>query len=116
MTDTELFTLWQEEGVNSAYVLMAGKLSTEKAPESSWIEDGVKYIASEAYGIAEGEEFLLYAPGMPADELPVECCDWWPDAFRWRNGELDYPEGWALYNVNTGQGFFTRWSYESTEA
>lgn len=92
------------------------KLSTEKAPESSWIEDGVKYIASEAYGIAEGEEFLLYAPGMPADELPAECRDWWPDAFRWRNGELDYLEGWALYNVNTGQGFFTRHYYAEHEA
>ena len=91
-----------------AWSMKLAKLSTEKEPETSWIERGVRYIASEAYGVAGGEEFILYAPGMPADELPAECRDWWPDAFLWRNGELDQLEGWALYNANTGQGFFTR--------
>ena len=97
-----------------AWSMKLKKLSTEKEPETSWIEDGVRYIAAEAYGVAGGEEFILYAPGISADELPAACRDWWPDAYHWRNGMLDQLEGWALYNVNTGQGFFTRWMYESS--
>ena len=84
-------------------------LTTEKKPEESWIEGGVKYIASEAYGVAGGEEFILFAPGTPADDLPAECRTWWPDAHLWRSGEMDRLEGWCLYNANTGQGFFTDW-------
>ena len=98
-----------------AWSMKLKKLSTEKEPETSWIEDGVRHIATEAYGVAGGEEFILYAPGISADELPAACRDWWPDAYHWRNGELEQLEGWALYNVNTGQGFFTRWMYESSE-
>ena len=95
-----------------AWSMKLTKLSTEKEPETSWIEDGVRYIASEAYGVAGGEEFILYASGTPADELPAECRTWWPDAYHWRNGRLDELLGWALYNVNTGQSFFTRWMQE----
>ena len=95
-----------------AWSMKLTKLSTEKEPESSWIEDGVRYIATEAYGVADGEEFILYASGTPADELPAECRTWWPDAYHWRNGKLDELLGWALYNVNTGQSFFNRWMQE----
>lgn len=85
------------------------ELSTEKEPEETWIEDGMRYIASDTYGVTGGEEFILYAPGTPADDLTAECRNWWPEAYLWRNGEQDYLEGWCLYNVNTGQGFFTDW-------
>lgn len=95
-----------------AWSMKLTKLSTEKEPDTSWIEDGVRYIATEAYGVADGEEFILYASGTPADELPAECRTWWPDAYHWRNGKLDELLGWALYNVNTGQSFFTRWMQE----
>ena len=98
-----------------SWSMKLAELSTEKNLETSWIEDGVRYIASDAYGVTGGEEFILYAPGVSADELPAACRDWWPDAYHWRNGELDQLEGWALYNVNTGQGFFTRWMYESSD-
>ncbi|MBR2036496.1 MAG: hypothetical protein IKA09_02080 [Lachnospiraceae bacterium] len=95
-----------------AWSMKLTKLSTEKEPDTSWIEDGVRYIATEAYGVADGEEFILYASGTPADELPAECRTWWPDAYHWRNGKLDELLGWALYNVNTRQSFFTRWMQE----
>lgn len=84
-------------------------LSTEKKPEETWIEGDVRYIASESYGVAGGEEFILYSPGTPADELPGECRSWWPDEFLWRNGEQEQLEGWALCNLNTGEAFFSDW-------
>ena len=54
----------------------------------------------------DGEEFILYAPGIPADELPEEFRGWWPGDWRWRNGELDQLDRWGLCNVNSGKGFF----------
>ena len=92
-----------------SWSMKLSNLTTEKKLEESWIEGGVKYIASEAYGVAGGEEFILFAPGTPADDLPAECRTWWPDAHLWRSGEMDRLEGWCLYNANTGQGFFTDW-------
>ena len=85
------------------------ELKMDREPEETWIEDGVRYIASEAYGVAGGDEFILYAPGTPADKLPAECRSWWPDAYLWRRGEIEQLEGWGLCNLNTGQGFFADW-------
>ena len=84
-------------------------LTTEKEKEQTWIEDGVRYISAEPYGVIGGDTFILYAPGTPADEIPADCRDWWPDAYAWRKGEIEQLEGWGLYNVKTGQGFFTSW-------
>lgn len=99
-----------------AWSMKLENLTTEKKVEETWIEDGVRYIASEAYGVSGGEEFILYAPGTPADELPAECRSWWPDAYPWRNGEQELLEGWGLCNVNTGQGFFTDWLVQRSQS
>ena len=99
-----------------AWSMKLEHLSTAKKPEETWIEGGVRYIASESYGVVGGEEFILYAPGILADELPAECRSWWPDEFLWRNGEQELLEGWALCNVNTGQGFFTDWLVQRSQS
>lgn len=92
-----------------AWSMTLGSLTTERAPEEAWIADGVRYIAAEAAGVAGGETFILFAPGTPADEIPAECRDWWPEACRWRNGEIEQLEGWALCNMKEGTGFYTSW-------
>lgn len=92
-----------------AWSMKLGALTTERIPEETWIADGVRYIAAEAAGVAGGEEFILLAPGTPADEIPTECRDWWPDAYLWRSGEVEQLEGWGLCNLNEGTAFFTTW-------
>lgn len=71
-------------------------------------EEGISYVTAEPYGIAGGEEFIFYLPGTPAEELKEDFVSWWPDAHLWRAGTLDSLEGYGLYNVNTGDGFFSR--------
>ena len=39
------------------------------------IDNGVRYVATEPYGL-EGDEFILYLPGMKAEELPQEFIEW----------------------------------------
>jgi hypothetical protein len=85
------------------------ELSTAEEKDTTWIKDKVRYIAADALGIAGGEEFILFAPGTKPEDMPAECRDWWPDAYEWRNGEVDQLEGWALYNVSMEYGFFTGW-------
>ena len=91
------------------WVMKLGDVTMEKEEGTTWTEDGIHYIASGPYGVSDGTDFLLYAPGTPADLLPAACRDWWPDAYRWRNGEIDLLNGWALYNLDAGHGFFTSW-------
>lgn len=90
-----------------AFSMYLEELITEEPAGKEWTEDGVLYITSDPLGIADGEEFILYAPGTPADELSGEFRDtWWPDAWLWRSGELSQLNYWGLCNVNTGAGFF----------
>lgn len=90
-----------------AFSMHLEELITEEPAGKKWTEDGVLYITSDPLGITDGEEFILYAPGTPADELSGEFRDtWWPDAWLWRGGELSQLNYWGLCNVNTGAGFF----------
>lgn len=84
-------------------------LSTEKEKDVTWIEDGIRYIAADPYGVAGGEEFILYAPEAPADELTADCRSWWPDAYLWIKGEQESLGAWGLCNISTGEGFYTTW-------
>ena len=84
-------------------------VTIEKEEGTTWTEDGIHYIASGPYGVSDGTDFLLYAPGTPADLIPAACRDWWPDAYRWRNGEIDILNGWAICNLNESTAFYTTW-------
>ena len=91
------------------WAMKLGDVTIEKEEGTTWTEDGIHYIASGPYGVSDGTDFLLYAPGTPIDLIPAACRDWWPDAYRWRNGEIDILNGWALCNLSKGTAFFTCW-------
>ncbi len=90
-----------------AWSMKLADLKTKREPEETWIEEGIRYIASQAHGISGGETFVLYGPGTPADELPGDCRSWWPNAYDWRMGEMENLQGWALCNRELGVGFFS---------
>lgn len=85
-----------------AYSLELVSLETETAAGTVWIEDGIRYIASEAYGL-EGSEYVLYLPEAPLDRLPEDLPYW---LSRWE----DTPETlsrYAIWNVTGQTPFFT---------
>ncbi|MCH5338438.1 MAG: hypothetical protein J1E03_06620, partial [Acetatifactor sp.] len=94
---------------NHAYSMRLEELTYETEVDRVWIEDQVRFIGSEAYGIAGGEEFILYLPDTPAEGLNEEFLTWWPDYYLWGQGSLKTLAAYGLYNVNTGEGFFTSW-------
>lgn len=92
-----------------SYSMRLEELTYETEVDREWIEDQVRFIGSEAYGIAGGEEFILYLPDTPAEGLNEEFLTWWPDYYLWGQGSLKTLAAYGLYNVNTGEGFFTSW-------
>ena len=49
-------------------------LDEGQVPEA--IEDGIRFVTTEPYGISEGDEMLLYAPGTPLDALSEDMLFW----------------------------------------
>ena len=80
------------------------ELTVQEAPGEEWIEDGIRYIASEAYGLEKGTEFLLYSPETPTEGLDEEFLTWWP---RWNVEDTGTLNCWGLWNQEMGYGFFT---------
>ena len=91
------------------WAMKLGDVTIEKEEGTTWTENGIHYIAAGPHGVSGGTDFLLYAPGTPVDLIPAECRNWWPDAYRWRNGEINMLNGWSLCNLNEGTAFFTCW-------
>lgn len=92
-----------------AFSMHLEELTAAGPAGKEWTEEGIRYIInSDPVGMTDGEEFILYAPGAPADELPEEFREWWPG----RNEELSHLNCWGLCNVNTGAGFFEHASGE----
>lgn len=50
------------------------ELDEGQVPEA--IEDGVRYVTIDPYGLVEGHDMLLYLPGTPTDALPEEFLFW----------------------------------------
>lgn len=51
-------------------------LKTKKAEGATWIEDGTRYVASDAYGLEGGTEFILYYPTTPVSQIPSAVRYW----------------------------------------
>lgn len=86
------------------YSLTLDDVITAKEFGEEWIEDSIKYIASPPYGIYDGREFYLYTPDVPTNSLDKIFLGWYPI-------DLELPEDclgrYGLYNINTGDGFFS---------
>ncbi len=90
---------------NGARKIRVDRLEKEELQE--YIEDGIRYVPSEVYGISEGDEMILYAPGTPVSVLgeemqlwahvldqetpPVELEDWFLMSEKNNSGFVGYP-------------------------
>lgn len=74
--------------------------------DEEWIEDNIKYIATEAYGFEEGEDFLLYSPNKNMQDLNEELLSWGAG-----HGIHSPPTKellhWVLHNKKTDYGFYS---------
>lgn len=95
---------------DTTYKMKLVSLNIDEAPETE-IVDGIRWIASTAYGLDGGEEFYLYLPGAVLADLPEEYRQWVGYFNLESVSETTLPY-YGLYNVNTQEGFS---SYETRE-
>ena len=90
------------------YSMTLAELDTEKEEGEEWIEDDVLYIAARPYGLEDGEEFLLYTPGVPLEEIPEEFLSWWMGrgSYQEDEGSRQTLPCYGLFNIAAGKGFF----------
>lgn len=72
-----------------------------------WVEDDLRYIPADPYGVEAGTEFFLYLPGHPLEGLDEEFLSWWPDNWHREQEGLTELGCYGIYNVEGGYGFFT---------
>lgn len=86
---------------NYTYSMSVDYINTLHSIGSTWIEDDIRYIATEPYGFDGGTEFLLYTPKTPVSGLPEDFLMW-----IYRNADVsDTLNCYAIRNLANEQGF-----------
>ena len=96
-----------------SYQMTLTGIQTEKPVGEEWIEDEIRYVASDPHGLnnpdnnQECVEFIFYLPDTPVDQVPEAFLDWWP----YRYTQETEPKGtlscYGILSVTTSFGFFT---------
>ena len=79
------------------------------------IAEGVKFVYSDAYGLGDAEDILIYLPGKPVSELPEGYVSWVDmqlyidDAYEQKADTLPF---YGIYNEAAEEGFA---GYENDE-
>ncbi len=80
------------------------QLDYEQEADTEEILGGVRYIYSEAYGLQNAQRILIYLPGAPLTELPLDFLSWvgYYDLTSTVETELPF---YGFYNENDQTGF-----------
>lgn len=87
------------------YSMQLEELTYEEEPGNERVENGIRYIADTAYGIAGGKEFYLILPGMPFDELPTGFKYWCGIRGEFNKGTPKNYAWYGVYNVKDEYSF-----------
>ena len=88
------------------YTMTLKELKMRDPLGKEWIEDGIRYVASDASGIAGGTEFKVFFPQTPLDEVPEEFLTWWPGRYTQSETPVSTLSTYGILNCTTGEGFF----------
>ena len=89
----------------TSYSLKLVDITVEDEGVTEWIEDDIKYIISEPYGLESGEDFILYTPDKSVEGLSEDFLMWWP--LRYETQEYSTLSVYGLHNLETDYGFFS---------
>ncbi len=79
------------------------KLETEEEDGKEELADGMKFIYSTPYGLADAQDIYIYIKGAPTDKLPAEYQDWVKFPL---DGAKTLPF-YGLYNEKEQLGFYS---------
>ena len=85
------------------YVTKLEFLEIEGTPGNEYYEDNMRYVYSEPYGFEDADEFFIYLPGCPLNDVSEGFLFW---AFFHTQMQETLPlEYYGLYNVGGEAGF-----------
>ena len=87
------------------YSMTLSNVNVEEKEEK--IEDGVRYVPSDVYGISGGETFYFYTKDAPVAELSQDFLSWRSGVTSEEQQKSDTLAGYGLYNEKDGDGLFT---------
>ena len=90
-----------EQVDENAWKIRVDALSMDEGQLEEAIEDGIRYVTVEPYGISEGDEMLLYRPGTPVSVLS-EGMQFWAHVVYNEDTRL---EDWFLGSEANDSGF-----------
>ncbi len=98
-----------------SYSMHLLELEIDPTPAEEWIEDGVRYVSSNPYGLDNADEIMVYLPGAWIQDLPNEFVDWvaMPHAWSWDDLPVLLP-CYGLYNVAGEEGWSGYQNVDST--
>ena len=96
-----------------SYQMALTGIQTEKPVGEEWIEDEIRYVASDPHGLnnpdnnQECVEFIFYLPDTPVDQVPEAFLTWWPYRYTQETAPKTTLSCYGILNVTTNFGFFT---------
>ncbi|MBR0308404.1 MAG: tetratricopeptide repeat protein [Mogibacterium sp.] len=90
---------------NYEYRVELAELKTEDEVGTEYIDDGVLYVAEEAYGVQNAKEFAVYLPGMKYEDLPSGYVEWLEMRAIPEDEYIPELTFYGLYNIQEQQGF-----------
>ena len=95
------------------YQMTLTGIKTEKPVGEEWIEDEIRYVASDPHGLNDPDnkqecvEFIFYLPDTPVDQVPEAFLTWWPYRYTQETAPMTTLSCYGILNVTTSFGFFT---------
>ncbi len=90
---------------DTTYSMHLQEISLENEVGDEWIEDDVRYVASEPYGLENADEIMVYLEGTPTADLPEEFLNWIAMPRAWGENIPEVLPCQGLYNVAAQEGF-----------
>ena len=65
-----------EQAEENVWKIRIDELKLDEEPGGELVDDGARFVYTEPYGVSEGDEMLLYAPGTPMDVFSEDMLFW----------------------------------------
>ena len=86
-----------------SWVVRVDSLTIDGTVGEESIDDGIRYVTTDPYGISEGDEMRLFRPGTPVDMLNEDMQMW--AHLLWQEEAPTELEDWFLYSAANESGF-----------
>ncbi len=95
---------------DNAWLIRVEELAVDEPAGKETIDDGTRFIYTEPYGISEGDEMTLWAPGTPVSGFTEDMLFW--SHVQEQEDTLYELETWFLWSEANNSGFVA-FPYES---